>query len=106
MRVMVTERPSCQRGMVQVWSAHAGDNPKESDRSAEHAHAADRFAREISAILTDSIVRSRRLMGNPLGHNHQPCSSCRACLQYSSNRVAISVTEVVKCCGVNHAHSR
>jgi hypothetical protein len=34
---------------------------------AEHAHAADRFAREIIGILTLSAVRLRRLMGSPLG---------------------------------------
>jgi hypothetical protein len=35
---------------------------------AEHAHAADRFAREIVAISARSdAARSRRLMGNPLG---------------------------------------
>jgi hypothetical protein len=50
-----------------VWEAHAGDNPKESDRSAEHAHAADRFAREIVRFLTVSAARSRRLMGRPFG---------------------------------------
>jgi hypothetical protein len=50
-----------------VWSAHAGDNPKESNRSAEHAHAADRFAREIIAILRVIVMRLRQLMGNPLG---------------------------------------
>jgi hypothetical protein len=32
---------------VQVWSAHAAGDPSVIDRSAEHAHAADRFAREI-----------------------------------------------------------
>jgi len=35
--------------------------------AAEHAHAADRFAREIIDILTVSAVRSRRLMGRPFG---------------------------------------
>jgi len=34
---------------------------------AQHAHAADRFAREIIAILAVIVVRSRRLMGRPLG---------------------------------------
>jgi hypothetical protein len=34
---------------------------------AEHAHAADRFAREIEGFLTRFAVRSRRLMGNPFG---------------------------------------
>src|SRR5438034_11666215 len=48
---MLTERPLCRRGTVGVWSAHAGGNPKEGERSAEHAHAADRFAREIVGIL-------------------------------------------------------
>ena len=35
--------------------------------AAEHAHAADRFARKIVGILTVCVVRSRRLMGKPLG---------------------------------------
>jgi hypothetical protein len=34
---------------------------------AQPAHAADRFAREIIAILAVFAVRLRRLMGNPLG---------------------------------------
>jgi len=54
-------------GSVEVWSAHATGNPKERDRSAEPAHAADRFAREIIGILTVAAVRLRRLMGNPFG---------------------------------------
>jgi hypothetical protein len=35
--------------------------------SAQPAHAADRFAREILAILAVCAARSQRLMGNPLG---------------------------------------
>ena len=35
--------------------------------AAEHAPAADRFAREIVGFLTVCVARSRRLMGNPLG---------------------------------------
>ena len=35
-----------------VWSAHAGGKLSDGDRSAEHAYAADRFAREIVRILT------------------------------------------------------
>jgi len=31
-----------------------------SEEAAEHAHEADRFAREILGILTVSAVRSRR----------------------------------------------
>jgi len=38
-----------------------------SGRAAEHAHAADRFAREIVRILAGSEARSRQLMGRPLG---------------------------------------
>jgi hypothetical protein len=38
-----------------------------TSQRAEHAHAADRFAREIDGILTVTAVRSRRLMGNPFG---------------------------------------
>ena len=33
---------------------------------AEHAHAADRFARKIVGFLAVIVTRSRRLMGNPL----------------------------------------
>jgi hypothetical protein len=33
--------------------------------AAEHAHPADRFAREILAILGRDTTRSRRLMRNP-----------------------------------------
>jgi len=42
--------------------------------AAEHAHAADRFAREIIGFLTFFAVRSRRLMGNPLGAGHRCCT--------------------------------
>ena len=42
-----------------VWSADAAGNPKEGDRSAEHAHAADRFAREIEGFLTLFTERAR-----------------------------------------------
>jgi hypothetical protein len=35
-------------------------------------HAADRFAREIIAILTVCVARSRRLMGRPLGRTVHP----------------------------------
>ena len=35
--------------------------------AAEHAHAADRFAREIVGFLTVCVARSRRLMGKPFG---------------------------------------
>jgi len=53
--------------------------------AAEHAHAADRFAREIGGILTLLPARSRRLMGRPLGralaeeHNRlgEECSVAR-----------------------------
>jgi len=38
---------------------------------AQHAHAADRFAREIVGILALSYAaRSRRLMGRPFGGNY------------------------------------
>jgi hypothetical protein len=50
-----------------MWSAHAAANPRDGDQSAEHAHAADRCAREIVGILTVSMVRSQRLMGRPFG---------------------------------------
>jgi hypothetical protein len=53
----------CGGGAVMLAAAH-NDEP-----AAEHAHAADRFAREIVRILTVCVVRSRRLMGRPLGGN-------------------------------------
>jgi len=55
-----------------VWSADAVGNPNDGDRSAEHADAADRFAREIVGFLIGSpVARSRRLIGRPLdGSNH------------------------------------
>jgi len=58
-----------------VWSAHAGGNPNDRDRSAEHAHAADRFAREIVRFLTVLVMRLRRLMGNPLAGNSSSASA-------------------------------
>jgi hypothetical protein len=54
-----TERPSCRRDIRMMWSAHAVDNPKQSDRSAEHGVAADRFAREIVGFLVHSLGRAR-----------------------------------------------
>jgi len=66
--------------VVPVWSAHAGGNPSELDRSAEHAHAADRFAREIVGILALSYAaRSRRLMGRPVGGGCGSVLSARSC---------------------------
>jgi len=61
-----------------AWGAHLVDavdaaNPcARSPRAGTvvviiRAHAADRFAREIIAILTVSAARSRRLMGKPFG---------------------------------------
>jgi len=44
--------------------------------AAEHAHAADRFAREIVGFLTVCIARSRRLMGRPLGRPINASTSC------------------------------
>ena len=44
--------------------------------AVQHAHATDRFAREIIAILTLSYAaRSRRLMRNPLGGDYQTSSN-------------------------------
>jgi hypothetical protein len=40
---------------------------KAGGRRAEHAHAADRFAHEIIAILAVFVMRLRRLMGKPFG---------------------------------------
>jgi len=39
---------------------------------AQHAHPADRFAREIAAILERDTMRSRRLMRNSLGGSRLP----------------------------------
>jgi hypothetical protein len=45
---------------------------------AEHAVAADRFAREILAFLKSSCAaRLRQLNGNPLGRNSQRLSHPR-----------------------------
>ena len=55
---------------MQVWSVHAVGSPSDGDRDAEHAYAADRFAREIVRILTVSLARSRRLIGKPFGGSH------------------------------------
>jgi hypothetical protein len=55
------------RGAVPRWCDHAGWQPGTTGQPAEHAHAADRCAREIVGILTVSVVRSRRLMGRPFG---------------------------------------
>jgi hypothetical protein len=44
---------------------------RNDEPAAEPAHAADRCARAIVGILTVCAVRSRRLMGTPLGHRHQ-----------------------------------
>jgi len=56
---MVTARPSCRRGAVLVWLAHAAGNPNDRDRSAEHGVAADRCARKIVAFLTVVLGRER-----------------------------------------------
>ena len=40
--------------------------------TAQPAHPADRFAREILAILERGTMRSRRLMRRPLGGHEQP----------------------------------
>jgi hypothetical protein len=43
-------------------------NASSVQNAAEHAVAADRFAREILAcLMTFCAARSRRLNGNPLG---------------------------------------
>jgi len=56
--------------------------------AAEHAHAADRFAREIGGILTLLPARSRRLMGRPFGGSfvltHSSSTFCTVSL-YQSN---------------------
>jgi len=42
-----------------------------TNQAAEHAHPADRFAREIRAFLMPSCAaRLRRLNGKPLGRSH------------------------------------
>jgi hypothetical protein len=56
-----TERPWCRRDPKIVWSAHAGGNPSDLDRSAEQIVPADRCAREIVRILKTIPARSRRL---------------------------------------------
>ena len=66
--VILTERPSCRRGSVEVWSAHAGARPSDGERVAEHIVPADRCAREIVGFLKASCAaRSRQLNGKPFG---------------------------------------
>src|SRR5438094_476507 len=60
MGVLPIARPLCRCGSVPVWSADAADNPSDGDRSAEHAHAADRCAHEIMRILNVLAARLRR----------------------------------------------
>ncbi len=63
---------------MQVWSAHAAGKMKESDRSAEHAVAADRFARKIVRFLMSAFAaRSRQLNGNPLDGGTSTSESSR-----------------------------
>src|SRR5690348_8209593 len=68
MRVVPTERP-----LWRVWFCggvvgRCERQPATAARAAEPAAVADRFAREISAILAGSrAARSRQLSGNPLG---------------------------------------
>ncbi len=47
---------------------------KHFEAAAQPAVAADRFAREISAILTVGVMRSRQLNGNPLGASFKRCA--------------------------------
>jgi hypothetical protein len=73
------------RDTGRVWSAHATHNPKQGDRSAEHAHAVDAAARRRDRgffemehrpeVRTDLWVAAQ-LMGNPLGRaEHLACQS-------------------------------
>ena len=53
---------------MQVWSAHAAGKPSVIDRSAEHAVAADRFAREIVrflAVCGDALAAAERQSVGP-----------------------------------------
>jgi hypothetical protein len=59
MRVVQIDAGCGRRDRVPVWLAHAADNPNVADRSAEHAVAADRFAREIVGFLTRFLWRAR-----------------------------------------------
>ena len=67
----------------------AGGNERPA---AEHAPAADRFAREIVGILAVIVVRSRRLMGKPLDGRSItalcPFEPVRGMVQYLSSRRA------------------
>jgi hypothetical protein len=54
---------------------------------AQHAHATDRFAREILAISAPSrAARSRRLMRNPLGGREAALSSRRSLVELPTMR--------------------
>jgi len=64
------QRPLCRRGSMPMWMAHATRKPNDSDRSAEHGIAADRFARKIVRFLTGCpAARSRQLNATPLDGN-------------------------------------
>ena len=76
---------SCRHGAVPVWYEHASGNPSDGDQSAEHAVAADRFAREIGPFLTAFPGRSRQLNGNPLGYSY-PAFSTRGSYQIQACR--------------------
>jgi hypothetical protein len=43
---------------------------RKTGAAVQHAHAADRFAREIDGFLTVCVARLQRLMGRPLGRRH------------------------------------
>jgi hypothetical protein len=55
---------------MREWSAHAAGNPNDLCRRAEHAVAADRFAREIVPFLKMShgarAAAERQTVGPPL----------------------------------------
>src|SRR5262245_44062990 len=58
---------------------------RDNSAPAHPAHAADRFAREILAILERDTTRSRRLMRNSLGGSRLP--ACAGVV--SSKRIAV-----------------
>jgi hypothetical protein len=61
--------------------------------AVQHAHAADRFAREIVGFLMGaSAARLRRLMGNPLGAHHQRLYHPEASMVVQSHKQRTVIT--------------
>src|SRR5438132_828472 len=89
-----------------VWSADATHNPKQGDRSAEHAHAVDAAARPRDPRFFEGQNRLKRdpdlwvaahLMGRPLGRTRSKLH-CGESLHYSFRKPIID-SHTVEFCG-------